>query len=87
MLENDPSHGVFDSTTSVEDSDLVVNVMKIRFYQNRDPGDIPWSETGAEYIVECTGSFTTTENASAHLKGGAKKVIISAPQLMAIYTS
>jgi glyceraldehyde 3-phosphate dehydrogenase len=79
MLKYDSSHGDFDGTTSVEDSDLVVNGKKIRFYQNRDPAAIPWSETGAEYIVECTGVFTTTEKASAHLKGGAKKVIISAP--------
>jgi glyceraldehyde 3-phosphate dehydrogenase len=79
MLKYDSSHGVLDGTTSVEDSDLVVNGKIVKFYQERDPAAIPWSETGAEYIVESTGVFTTTEKASAHLRSGAKKVIISAP--------
>ncbi|KAK3397074.1 glyceraldehyde 3 phosphate dehydrogenase [Sordaria brevicollis] len=79
MLRYDSTHGNFKGTIAVEGSDLVVNGKKVKFYTERDPAAIPWSETGAEYIVESTGVFTTTEKASAHLKGGAKKVIISAP--------
>ncbi|KAI6355639.1 hypothetical protein MCOR25_008133 [Pyricularia grisea] len=79
MLEYDSTHGRFKGTVEVSGSDLVVNGKKVKFYTERDPANIPWSETGAEYVVESTGVFTTTEKASAHLKGGAKKVIISAP--------
>jgi glyceraldehyde 3-phosphate dehydrogenase len=79
MLKYDSTHGVFNGTISVEGKDLIVNGKRVKFYSERDPAAIPWSETGAEYIVESTGVFTTTEKASAHLKGGAKRVIISAP--------
>ena len=79
MLKYDSTHGVFKGEVSVNGSDLTVNGKTVKFYTERDPANIPWKETGAEYIVESTGVFTTTEKASAHLKGGAKKVIISAP--------
>jgi glyceraldehyde 3-phosphate dehydrogenase len=80
MLKYDSAHGNFKGDVSVNESgDLVVNGKTIKMYQERDPANIPWGETGAEYIVESTGVFTTNEKASAHLKGGAKKVIISAP--------
>jgi glyceraldehyde 3-phosphate dehydrogenase len=79
MLKYDSTHGVFDGEIKVEGKDLVVNGKKIRFYAERDPANIPWAETEAYYVVESTGVFTTTEKASAHLKGGAKKVVISAP--------
>jgi len=79
MLKYDSTHGNFKGEVSVDGSDLVVNGQKIKFYMERDPAAIPWSETGATYVVESTGVFTTTEKAKAHLKGGAKKVIISAP--------
>jgi glyceraldehyde 3-phosphate dehydrogenase len=79
MLKYDSTHGVFNGTIAVEGSDLVVNGKKVKFYTERDPAAIPWKDTGAEYIVESTGVFTTTEKAGAHLKGGAKRVIISAP--------
>ncbi|KAK3493257.1 glyceraldehyde 3-phosphate dehydrogenase [Neurospora crassa] len=79
MLRYDTTHGNFKGTIEVDGADLVVNGKKVKFYTERDPAAIPWSETGADYIVESTGVFTTTEKASAHLKGGAKKVIISAP--------
>ncbi|KAF3154515.1 glycerol-3-phosphate dehydrogenase, variant 2 [Orbilia oligospora] len=79
MLKYDSTHGPFKGEVSTEGGDLIVNGKRIKFYAERDPAAIPWSETGASYIVESTGVFTTKEKASAHLKGGAKKVIISAP--------
>ncbi|KAJ9302861.1 hypothetical protein DTO271G3_235 [Paecilomyces variotii] len=79
MLKYDTQHGQFKGTIESTENGLKVNGKAIRFYTERDPANIPWSETGAEYIVESTGVFTTTEKASAHLKGGAKKVVISAP--------
>ncbi|CCX06445.1 glyceraldehyde 3-phosphate dehydrogenase [Pyronema domesticum] len=79
MLKYDSTHGVFKGEIKVNGKDLIVNGKTVRMYQERDPASIPWKETGAEYIVESTGVFTTTEKCKAHLKGGAKKVIISAP--------
>jgi glyceraldehyde 3-phosphate dehydrogenase len=79
MLKYDTQHGQFKGTIEVDATGLIVNGKHIKFYQERDPANIKWSETGAAYIVESTGVFTTTEKASAHLKGGAKKVVISAP--------
>ncbi|KAK4461158.1 hypothetical protein QBC42DRAFT_95964 [Cladorrhinum samala] len=79
MLRYDSTHGVFNGTIEVKGNDLVVNGKTVKFYTERDPAAIPWKDTGAEYVVESTGVFTTTDKASAHLKGGAKRVIISAP--------
>jgi len=79
MLKYDSVHGIFKGDIKVESDGLVVNGKKVKFYSERDPANIPWRETGAEYIVESTGVFTTTDKAKAHLNGGAKKVIISAP--------
>ncbi|KAG9560369.1 glyceraldehyde-3-phosphate dehydrogenase, partial [Aureobasidium melanogenum] len=79
MLKYDSVHGQFKGTIEVSGKDLIVNGKKVTFYTERDPANIPWAETGAYYVVESTGVFTTTEKASAHLKGGAKKVVISAP--------
>lgn len=79
MLKYDSTHGQFKGTVSVEGSDLIVDGKKVKFYTERDPAAIPWKDTGAEYVVESTGVFTTTDKAKAHLVGGAKKVIISAP--------
>ncbi|KAI5787097.1 glyceraldehyde 3-phosphate dehydrogenase [Geopyxis carbonaria] len=80
MLKYDSTHGQFKGEVSSNDKgDLVVNGKTIEMYQERDPASIPWKDSGAEYVVEATGVFTTTEKAKAHLKGGAKKVIISAP--------
>lgn len=79
MFKFDTVHGRFPGTIEAQDGKLVVNGKSITVYAERDPAAIPWSSVGAEYIVESTGVFTTTEKASAHLKGGAKKVIISAP--------
>lgn len=79
MLRYDSTHGKFKGEISVDGPNLVVNGKTVRFYSERDPSAIPWAETGAQYIVESTGVFTSKEKASLHLKGGAKKVIISAP--------
>lgn len=79
MLRYDSVHGQFQGSIAIEDGKLVVNGQKIAVYASKDPGEIAWSECGAEYIVESTGVFTTTDKASAHFKGGAKKVVISAP--------
>jgi len=79
MLKYDSTHGNFKGEVSVKGNDLIVNGKTIKFYMEKDPGAIPWSETGAYYVVESTGVFTTTDKAKAHLKGGAKKVVISAP--------
>ncbi len=79
MLKYDSTHGQFKGDIEVKGNDLIVNGKTVRFYMERDPGNIPWAETDAYYVVESTGVFTTTEKAKAHLKGGAKKVVISAP--------
>ncbi|KAL1973490.1 hypothetical protein VTN31DRAFT_6125 [Thermomyces dupontii] len=79
MLKYDSQHGQFKGTIEIDGNDLIVNGKRVKFYQEKDPSNIPWSESGAQYIVESTGVFTTSEKASAHLKGGAKKVVISAP--------
>merc|ERR1711964_635982 len=71
--------GQFKGTIEALEDGLKVNGKTVKFYSKKDPSEIPWSETGAYYIVESTGVFTTTEKAKAHLKGGAKKVVISAP--------
>ncbi|KAI1341932.1 glyceraldehyde-3-phosphate dehydrogenase [Xylariaceae sp. FL0016] len=79
MLKYDSTHGPFKGTVSVESDGLKVNGKLVKFYTERDPAQIPWKETGADYVVESTGVFTTTDKAKAHLAGGAKKVVISAP--------
>ncbi|HPU21621.1 MAG TPA: type I glyceraldehyde-3-phosphate dehydrogenase [Thermoclostridium caenicola] len=79
MLQYDTVHGKFNGTIEIKDGKLVVNGNAISVYACMDPAEIPWKECGAEYIIESTGVFTTTDKASAHLKAGAKKVVISAP--------
>ena len=79
MLRYDTMHGQFDGTIEYTDDAIVVNGKTVKFFACMDPKDIPWGEVGAEYVVESTGVFTTTEKASAHLAAGAKKVVISAP--------
>ena len=79
MLKYDTVHGQFDGMISDKDGKLVVNGKTIAVFGIMNPSEIPWSDCGAEYIVESTGVFTTTEKASAHFTGGAKKVVISAP--------
>ena len=79
MLKYDTQHGQFKGEIKVEDNALIADGKKVAFHMEKDPANIPWKDSGAIYIVESTGVFTTTEKASAHLKGGAKKVVISAP--------
>lgn len=79
MFKYDSTHGKFKGEVKAEDGCLVVNGHKIAVFSERDPKAIPWGKAGADYVVESTGVFTTIEKASAHLEGGAKKVIISAP--------
>lgn len=79
MLLHDSTHGKFPGQVSADGDHLIVNGKKITCFAKKDPTEIPWGSVGADYIVESTGVFTVTEKASLHLKGGAKKVIISAP--------
>ncbi|MCK9312427.1 MAG: type I glyceraldehyde-3-phosphate dehydrogenase [Bacteroidales bacterium] len=79
MLKYDSVHGQFQGTAEAKDGKLIVNGKEVIFFAEKDPADIAWGAAGADYVVESTGVFTTTEKASAHFKGGAKKVVISAP--------
>ncbi len=79
LTQYDTAHGKFPGTVSVDGEYLVVNGDKIKVFAQRDPAQLPWGELGVDVVLECTGFFTTKEKADAHLKGGAKKVIISAP--------
>lgn len=79
MLKYDSIHGRFGGTIEVDGNKLVVNGKAVNVYGVKDPVEIPWANAGVEYVVEATGVFTTTEKANAHLKAGAKKVVISAP--------
>ena len=79
MTKYDSIHGRFKGEVRTEGDSLVVNGRKVAVYGCMDPKEIPWSECGAEYIVESTGVFTSGEKAAAHLAAGARKVVISAP--------
>ncbi|MDH5413515.1 MAG: type I glyceraldehyde-3-phosphate dehydrogenase [Flavobacteriaceae bacterium] len=79
MLKYDSVHGRFDGDVEVKDGKLIVNGNEIRVTAERNPENLKWNEIGAEYVIEATGFFTSKEKAALHVKGGAKKVIISAP--------
>uniref|UniRef100_A0AAY4AQZ9 Glyceraldehyde-3-phosphate dehydrogenase n=1 Tax=Denticeps clupeoides TaxID=299321 RepID=A0AAY4AQZ9_9TELE len=79
MFKYDSTHGLFRGEVKAEGGKLVIDGKAITVFSERDPANIKWGDAGAEYVVESTGVFTTNEKASAHLKGGAKRVIISAP--------
>jgi glyceraldehyde 3-phosphate dehydrogenase len=79
MFRYDSTHGRFKGDIKTEGGKLVVNGKAIAVYAERDPKAIPWGKEGAEYVVESTGVFTDTTKCHAHIEGGAKKVIISAP--------
>ncbi|MFJ3461001.1 type I glyceraldehyde-3-phosphate dehydrogenase [Achromobacter spanius] len=79
LTRYDTAHGKFPGTVEVDGEFMVVNGDKIRVLANRNPAELPWGELKVDVVLECTGFFTTKEKAGAHIKGGAKKVIISAP--------
>ena len=79
MVKYDTIHGKFNGDIKAENGKLLVNGKSVNVYSEKDPANIPWGDIDAQYIVESTGVFCTTEKASAHLKAGAKKVVISAP--------
>ena len=79
MLKYDSTHGRFNGEVEVKDGNLVVNGKTIRVTAERDPANLKWNEIEAEYVVESTGLFLTREKAEAHIKAGAKRVVLSAP--------
>jgi glyceraldehyde 3-phosphate dehydrogenase len=79
LTRYDTAHGKFDGTVTVEGDSMVVNGDRIRVLSERDPTKLPWGELGVDVVFECTGIFTSKAKASAHLAGGAKRVLISAP--------
>ena len=79
MTKYDTVHGKFDGTVEARDGMLGVNGKEIKVYNEMDPHNIPWGEVGVEYVLECSGVFTTLEKAQAHIDAGAKQVVISAP--------
>ncbi|AXI27860.1 type I glyceraldehyde-3-phosphate dehydrogenase [Priestia megaterium] len=79
LLRYDSNHGALDAKVEAAENNLIVDGKEIRVFAEREPGNLPWSNYGVEVVIESTGIFTQKEKAAAHLKGGAKKVIISAP--------
>jgi glyceraldehyde 3-phosphate dehydrogenase len=79
LTKYDTVHGPFKGTVAVEGDSLVVNGDRIKVLATRDPAQLPWASMGVDVVLECTGLFNSKEKASAHLKGGAKKVLLSAP--------
>lgn len=79
LLKYDSVHGKYDGTVEVVDGNLVVDGNTIHVSAERDPEKLPWNEIGAEFIIDCTGIFTTLDTANKHIIAGAKKVVISAP--------
>ena len=79
MVKYDTVHGKFEGEVSATENTLTVNGKEIKVYNEMDPKNIPWGKDGVDYVLECSGVFTTLEKAQAHLDAGAKKVIISAP--------
>ncbi len=79
LTRYDTAHGKFPGQVQIEGDSMIVNGDPIRVLAQRDPTKLPWGELGVDYVLECTGLFTSKAKASAHIQGGAKKVIISAP--------
>jgi len=81
LFKFDSTHGRFKGTVTHEGNKLIINGQEIAVYAERDPASIPWGTHHADYVVESTGVFTTADKAGAHVKGGAKHVVISAPSV------
>ncbi len=79
LTRYDTAHGKFPGTVAVDGDSMVVNGDRIKVLAQRDPSKLPWGELGVDFVLECTGLFTSKAKAGAHLAGGAKKVVISAP--------
>ena len=79
LFKYDTNYGIYDGSVEANNGDLVIDGNNIRVFSERDPAQIPWSEMGVDIVIESTGIFTDADKASGHLKGGAQKVIISAP--------
>ena len=79
LTKYDTTHGTFPGSVNVDGDAMIVDGDRIKVLANRNPAELPWGALGVDVVLECTGFFTTKEKASAHIKGGAKKVIISAP--------
>jgi glyceraldehyde 3-phosphate dehydrogenase (phosphorylating) len=79
LTRYDTAHGKFPGEVAVDGDSMVVNGDRIRVLAERDPAKLPWGDLGVEFVLECTGLFTSKAKAGAHLRGGAKKVVISAP--------
>ncbi|KAF3998462.1 type I glyceraldehyde-3-phosphate dehydrogenase [Glaciimonas immobilis] len=79
LTQYDTAHGKFPGTVTVDGDAIVVNGDRIKVFAQRNPAELPWGDLNVDVVLECTGFFTTKEKASAHIHGGAKKVIISAP--------
>ena len=79
MLRYDTMHGQYQGTIEYTDNSIIVDGKEVKFFACMNPAEIPWGEAGVDYVVESTGVFLTKEKAQAHIDGGAKKVIMSAP--------
>jgi glyceraldehyde 3-phosphate dehydrogenase len=79
LFKYDSTHGIYKGTVEAKGDSLMVDGKPIKFFAKKNPAEVPWGESGADIVCESTGIFTTIEKASEHIKGGAKKVIISAP--------
>ena len=79
LLKYDTNYGQYPGKVEANNGDLMVDGRSIKVFSERDPAQIPWGEMGVDLVIESTGIFTNAEQASGHLKGGAKKVVISAP--------
>ncbi|MDC4163350.1 type I glyceraldehyde-3-phosphate dehydrogenase [Mycoplasma bradburyae] len=79
LLKYDSAHGKMSEEVTATENEIIVNGHKIRVYSEKDPAQIPWKDHGVDLVIESTGRFLTQETANAHIKGGAKKVVLSAP--------